>query len=103
MIRNKFIKSSALPVVLFSATLAFGVSPIYNKVYAATLTTQQANTIKGKVIDQNGEPVIGATILVVGQNASSGAISDIYPQHQMGRKGYILISIVPQILYWSFL
>ena len=61
MVRNKFIKSSALPVCLLSATLAFGVSPIYNKVYAGTMTAQQAHTIKGKVIDSNGEPVIGAT------------------------------------------
>lgn len=77
MIRNKLIKSSGLPVALLSATLAFGVSPIYNKVYAATMTTQQTNTIKGKVIDQSGEPVIGATVLIVGQSANSGAISDM--------------------------
>lgn len=41
MIRNKLIKSSGLPVALLSATLAFGVSPIYNKVYAATMIAQQ--------------------------------------------------------------
>ncbi len=86
MIRNKFIKSSALLVVLFSATLAFGVSPIYNKVYASTMTTQQANAIKGKVIDQNGEPVIGATILIVGQSANSGAISDMDGNFQITAK-----------------
>ena len=57
MIQCKFFKSSTLPVALLSATLAFGVSPIYNKVYAAEMATQQANTIKGKVIDSNGEPV----------------------------------------------
>lgn len=77
MVQNKFIKSSTLPVFLLSATLAFGVSPIYNKVYAAEMTTQQTNTIKGKVIDSNGEPVIGATILIVGQSNNSGAISDM--------------------------
>lgn len=41
MIRNKLIKSSGLPVALLSATLAFGVSHIYNKVYAATMIAQQ--------------------------------------------------------------
>lgn len=76
MIRNKFIKSSNLPVAFLSATLAFGVSPICNKVYAATMTTQQTNTIKGKVIDQNGEPVIGATVLIVGQSTNSGTVTD---------------------------
>lgn len=50
MIRNKLIKSSGLPVALLSATLAFGVSPIYNKVYAATMIVQQTNTVKGKVM-----------------------------------------------------
>ena len=77
MIQCKFIKSSTLPVALLSATLAFGVSPIYNKVYAAEMATQQANTIKGKVIDSNGEPVIGATILIVGQSTNKGTISDM--------------------------
>ena len=57
MVRNKFIKSSTLPVCLLSATLAFGVSPIYNKVYAAEMATQQTNTIKGKVrcVFDNGD------------------------------------------------
>ena len=86
MIRNKFIKSSNLPVALLSATLAFGVSPIYNKVYAATMTTQQTNTIKGKVIDQSGEPVIGATVLIVGQSANNGAISDMDGNFQIAAK-----------------
>ena len=86
MIRNKFIKSSSLPVALLSAILAFGVSPIYNKVYAATMTTQQTNTIKGKVIDQNGEPVIGATVLIVGQSANNGAISDMDGNFQIAAK-----------------
>lgn len=72
MIRNKLIKSSGLPVALLSATLAFGVSPIYNMVYAATMIAQQTNTVKGKVIDQSGEPVIGATVLIEGEGASNG-------------------------------
>ncbi len=77
MIRNKFIKSSGLPVALLSATLAFGVSPIYDKVYAAKPTTQQVGKITGTIVDQVGEPVIGATILVDGKDASQGAISDM--------------------------
>ncbi len=77
MIRNKFIKTSALPTALFCTALLFGVSPIYNKVYAAEPTTQQAGKITGTVVDQVGEPVIGATIIVDGKNASQGAISDM--------------------------
>jgi TonB-linked SusC/RagA family outer membrane protein len=38
---------------------------------------QQGRTITGKVTDENGEPVIGATI-VVKDNSSHGTITDIY-------------------------
>lgn len=86
MVRNKLIKSSTLPVCLLSATLAFGVSPIYNKVYAAEMATQQTNTIKGKVIDSNGEPVIGATVLIVGHSTNSGTISDMDGNFQIAAK-----------------
>src|SRR5690554_2176009 len=37
---------------------------------------QQGSTIKGKVTDENGEPVIGATIVVQG-DATKGTVTDI--------------------------
>lgn len=42
-------------------------------------TTQQArqNIVKGTIVDSNGEPIIGATVVVVGGNANEGAISDL--------------------------
>lgn len=77
MIRNKIIKTTALPTALFCTALMLGVSPIYNEVYAGVLATQQAGSIRGTVVDPAGEPVIGATIVVEGKNASQGAISDM--------------------------
>ena len=41
----------------------------------ATASERQKTVIKGKITDANGEPVIGATIMVNG--TSNGVISDI--------------------------
>ena len=38
---------------------------------------QQAKAVKGTVVDETGEPVIGATVLVVGGSASQGTITDM--------------------------
>ena len=63
--------------VLFSAMLSFGMlgglsvcpSPVMASV-------QQAQTIKvsGQVVDQDGEPLIGATVKL--KNAQTGVITD---------------------------
>lgn len=37
---------------------------------------QQGKTVKGTVTDSNGEPVIGATVIVQG-DASKGTVTDI--------------------------
>ena len=37
---------------------------------------QTQQTIRGTVTDEKGEPIIGATITVVGRNASQGTITD---------------------------
>ena len=42
---------------------------------ASTDRTQQAGNVKGRVVDINGEPIIGANVIVVG--TSRGAITDI--------------------------
>ena len=36
--------------------------------YSAPVSAQQATrTVKGKVVDENGDAIIGATVLIVGQ------------------------------------
>ena len=45
--------------------------------YSAPVSAQQATrTVKGKVVDENGDAIIGATVLIVGQQ-KGGVISDL--------------------------
>lgn len=43
---------------------------------ADVLHVQQSNVVKGVVVDETGEPVIGATVLIVGGNATQGTVTD---------------------------
>lgn len=45
------------------------------QVNAATNVVQQAKTVKGTVVDNLGEPVIGASVKVVG--TTTGAVTDL--------------------------
>ena len=68
------MKGSVLPVTLFCSALAF--SPLgVSQAHAGINVVQQTRTIKGSVVDNNGEPIIGATIKVVG--STNGAITDL--------------------------
>ena len=42
----------------------------------ATTALAQNKTVKGTVVDQNKEPIIGATVTIVGQN-QGGTVTDI--------------------------
>ena len=42
--------------------------------FCATLTYAQNNTVSGRVVDSQGEPVIGASVVVKGQ--SKGVVTD---------------------------
>lgn len=69
-----FFKESVLPVTLFCSALMF--SPIgVAQMNAATNVVQQAKTVKGTVVDNMGEPVIGASVKVVG--TTNGAVTDL--------------------------
>ena len=69
-----FYKESVLPVTLFCSALMF--SPIeVAQVNAATNVVQQAKTVKGTVVDNMGEPVIGVSVKVVG--TTNGAVTDL--------------------------
>ena len=47
------------------------------KASAEIQNTQQGELVKGTVVDDAGEPIIGASVVVVGGNATLGAITDI--------------------------
>ena len=69
-----FYKESVLPVTLFCSALMF--SPVgATQVNAATNVVQQAKTVKGTVVDNMGEAVIGASVKVVG--TTTGAVTDL--------------------------
>ena len=63
--------------VLFSLMLSLGISGGLTvcPVTANAAVTQQTIKVKGQVVDQDGEPLIGATVRVKG--ASSGSVTDI--------------------------
>lgn len=52
-----------LPMTLFCSALTF--SPLgVAQAHATTNVVQQAKTVKGTVVDETGEPVIGASVMV---------------------------------------
>ena len=50
---------------------------LVSKAIAEVQNVQQGELIKGTVVDETGEPVIGATILVVGGSSTQGTVADM--------------------------
>ena len=74
MNKRNFIKGTALPVLFFSmVTLAPAIG--LQSVSAAIDVVQQQGIIKGTVVDDKGEPIIGANVVAEGTNV--GTITDI--------------------------
>lgn len=75
MNKKNLIKGTALPVALFfsMATMApaLGLQPVS----AAIDKVQQQGTIKGTVVDDKGEPIIGANVIAEG--TTNGTITNI--------------------------
>ena len=72
----KMIKKSVLPFALVCSALV--MSPYMGgQIYADVLNVQQTKAVKGMVVDETGEPVIGATVLVVGGGAAQGTVTDM--------------------------
>lgn len=74
---NYFIQLKSKQLILTSAlTVVFLAGSPYNKVMAQVKTNgiQQNGVVRGQVLDQNGEPVIGATVKAKG--SSTGAVTD---------------------------
>ena len=72
----KFIKGKALPfAALVSAMLLVPYTGM-NPVRAAVQNVQQAESISGTVVDNTGEAVIGASVIVVGAQTTTGTVTD---------------------------
>ena len=75
--QNKLIVK---PVMQFAvACAAMTLVPQYwggQSLRAEVLNVQQSKAIKGNVVDENNEPVIGATVLVMGGQNTQGTVTD---------------------------
>jgi TonB-linked SusC/RagA family outer membrane protein len=76
MNNKSLLKGAILPVAVMCSALTF--NPFFGvlSANADTQMVQQQSIIKGNVVDDHGESVIGATVLIVGGNASQGTITD---------------------------
>ena len=72
-----FMKGKALPATLFCTALMLAPLTGASSAKAITAVAQQTGTIKGMVVDSNGEPVIGASVIIVGRNANQGTVTDM--------------------------
>ena len=75
MNHKKFVKGKFLSMtVIFAASF----SPLIGvqSAIAAPTELQQSDVITGQVVDDTGETVIGATVVVVGGNATQGTVTD---------------------------
>ena len=74
--QNKMMKKSVLPFALVCSALMLNPY-VGGQAHAEVQNVQQAKAVKGTVVDETGDPVIGATVLVVGGSASQGTITDM--------------------------
>ena len=63
MNKKNFIKGTTLPVALFFTIATFAPAWGLQTASAAIEVVQQQSTIKGTVVDSQGEPIIGAVYL----------------------------------------
>lgn len=70
------MKKSVLPFALVCSALMLNPY-VGGQAHAEVQNVLQAKAVKGTVVDETGEPVIGATVLVVGGSASQGTITDM--------------------------
>ncbi len=69
----KLLKGAKLPTCALMAVL--GASPLPQMLWPTPVVAQSSQVVKGTVIDDLGEPVLGATVMVVG--TTNGTITDI--------------------------
>ncbi len=76
MNQNEFMKGKLLSVAVITAALTLCPRVGVKAAYAEPHVVQQQQTITGTVVDDKGEPIIGATVLIVGGSATQGAVTD---------------------------
>jgi len=76
MIQQKLFRGSVLPMAVLATALVFPPAIGLQRVQAVTQQSKQ-NVLRGSIVDEKGEPIIGATVMVVGAPASQGTITDL--------------------------
>ena len=95
--KNEFFKFSSRRIlfstVMASALLAGSPQTVFAEVNEVQ-TAMQTGTVKGQVVDANGEPVIGASVLVKG--TTNGTITDFDGNFTLNdaSKGTLVISYI---------
>ncbi len=76
MNRKRLLKGTVIPVAMLCTALLWTPSVGVQQAMAATEETQQQSSITGTVVDSQGEPVIGASVIIVGGAATQGTVTD---------------------------
>lgn len=76
MNRKRLLKGAVIPVAMLCNVLLWTPSVGVRQAVAAVEETQQQSSITGTVVDSQGEPVIGASVIIVGGAATQGTVTD---------------------------
>lgn len=74
----EYVNLSIMPrklLVLMAMAAGCSLNPIDAMALNAVQITQQANSVKGRILDSAGEPIIGATVKVKG--SKTGTVTDL--------------------------
>ena len=74
----EYVNLSIMPrklFVLMAMAAGCSLNPIDAMALNAVQITQQANSVKGRILDPTGEPIIGATVKVKG--SKTGTVTDL--------------------------
>lgn len=74
--KNAYLTRTSKKIFFLTVLAAgWGLAPVAVHAAQATQMTEQAQKVVGQVLDRNGEPIIGATVMVKG--SKSGSITDL--------------------------
>lgn len=76
MNQKTLFRGSVLPMAVLATALVFPPAIGLQRVQAVTQQSRQ-HILRGSIVDEKGEPIIGATVMVVGAPASQGTITDL--------------------------
>lgn len=91
---NVFLVSLSMAVCLLNAAKVFATE---NENVVSVQSVQQSNVVKGQVVDENGEPIIGANVLIKG--TSIGVSSDVNGQFSLSAGSHKVTLLVSYVGY----